>query len=140
MRGLLPAASLSHVGIFASGQAYEQLLMRLLGSPLPEAREFGELALDGAAQGDPGVPEAGRHAGSRAAWIEYLARCARAPPRRPRASASPTRGSEEPAAVHLLHADGSEEQLLTALLYEASDVAEEEIHIDRQHDGPRCAM
>ena len=42
MRGLLPAASLSHVGIFASGQAYEQLVMRLLASPLPEAREFGE--------------------------------------------------------------------------------------------------
>ena len=29
LRGLLPAASLSHVGIFASGQAYEQLLLRL---------------------------------------------------------------------------------------------------------------
>src|SRR3954451_17630465 len=28
LRGLLPAASLSHVGIFASGQAYEQMLLR----------------------------------------------------------------------------------------------------------------
>src|SRR5919198_6648337 len=36
LRGLLPAASLSHVGIFASGQAYEQLLLRLSASPLPE--------------------------------------------------------------------------------------------------------
>ena len=45
MRGLLPAASLSHVGIFASGQAYEQLVMRLLASPLPEAREVGGMAL-----------------------------------------------------------------------------------------------
>ena len=35
MRGLLPAASLSHVGVYACGQAYEQLLMRLLASPLP---------------------------------------------------------------------------------------------------------
>ena len=41
----MPAASLSHVGVYASGQAYEQLLMRLLASPLPEAREFGERAL-----------------------------------------------------------------------------------------------
>ena len=41
LRGLLPAATLSHVGIYASGQAYEQLILRLMASPLPEAREFG---------------------------------------------------------------------------------------------------
>ena len=41
LRGLLPAATLSHVGIFASGQAYEQLILRLMASPLPEAREYG---------------------------------------------------------------------------------------------------
>ncbi len=35
-RGLLPAATLSHVGIFASGQAYEQLLLRMLASPFPK--------------------------------------------------------------------------------------------------------
>src|SRR6478735_7266791 len=33
LRGLLPAATLSHVGIYASGQAYEQLLLRLASSP-----------------------------------------------------------------------------------------------------------
>ena len=48
MRGLLPAATLSHVGIYASGQAYEQLLLRMAASPLPEAREFGGMILDGA--------------------------------------------------------------------------------------------
>ena len=36
LRGLLPAASLSHMGIFASGQSYEQLIMHLLAHPLPE--------------------------------------------------------------------------------------------------------
>src|SRR5829696_7516235 len=46
LRGLLPAASLSHMGIFATGQAYEQLILRLLASPLPEARDFGGLILD----------------------------------------------------------------------------------------------
>ena len=38
LRGLLPAASLSHMGIYASGQAYEQLILHLLAHPLPEAR------------------------------------------------------------------------------------------------------
>ena len=45
LRGLLPAASLSHVGIFASGQAYEQLLLRLSASPLPEARDYARMIL-----------------------------------------------------------------------------------------------
>ena len=42
LRGLLPAASLSHMGIYASGQAYEQLIMHLLAHPLPEARVCGQ--------------------------------------------------------------------------------------------------
>src|SRR3954471_21207487 len=46
LRGLLPAATLSHVGIFASGQAYEQLLLRMLASPLPEARHFATMILE----------------------------------------------------------------------------------------------
>jgi thymidylate synthase ThyX len=44
-RGILPAASLANVGIYASGQAFEALLLRLRAHPLPEARECGELML-----------------------------------------------------------------------------------------------
>jgi thymidylate synthase ThyX len=44
-RGVLPAASLSNVGIYGSGQAFEALLLRLRAHPLPEARECGELML-----------------------------------------------------------------------------------------------
>lgn len=44
-RGLLPAASLSNVGIFGSGQAYEALLLRMRSHPLPEARSYGDLML-----------------------------------------------------------------------------------------------
>ena len=46
LRGLLPAASLSHMGIYASGQAYEQLIMHLLAHPLPEARTCGRQLLE----------------------------------------------------------------------------------------------
>ena len=45
LRGLLPAATVSNVGIFASGQAYEMLLMRLRASELTEARWVGDLML-----------------------------------------------------------------------------------------------
>ncbi|MGI9539270.1 MAG: FAD-dependent thymidylate synthase [Miltoncostaeaceae bacterium] len=45
LRGLLPAATTANVGIFASGQAYEALLIRLMAHPLPEARRCGEAML-----------------------------------------------------------------------------------------------
>ncbi|WP_217924789.1 FAD-dependent thymidylate synthase [Miltoncostaea oceani] len=45
VRGLLPAATTSNVGVFASGQALESLLVRLLSHPLAEARQLGALAL-----------------------------------------------------------------------------------------------
>ena len=46
LRGLLPASSLSHMGIFATGQTYEQLILHLLAHPLPEARSYGRMILD----------------------------------------------------------------------------------------------
>jgi thymidylate synthase ThyX len=45
VRGVLPAASLSNVGIFGTGQAYEQLLLRMRAHPLPEARTYADLML-----------------------------------------------------------------------------------------------
>src|SRR5262249_23849053 len=45
LRGLLPAASLSNVGIFGTGQAYESLLIRMRAHPLPEARAYADLIL-----------------------------------------------------------------------------------------------
>lgn len=45
VRGTLPAASLSNLGIFGTGQAYEQLLLRMRAHPLPEARRYAEMML-----------------------------------------------------------------------------------------------
>ncbi len=45
LRVLLPAATRSNLGIFATGQSYEQLLMRLAAHPLAEMREYGRLML-----------------------------------------------------------------------------------------------
>jgi len=45
LRGLLPAATTANVGMFASGQAYEALLLRLAADPLEESRALGERLL-----------------------------------------------------------------------------------------------
>jgi thymidylate synthase ThyX len=45
VRGMLPAATLSNVGIYGTGQGYEQLLMRMRAHPLPEARSYADMML-----------------------------------------------------------------------------------------------
>ncbi len=127
LRGLLPAASLSHMGIFASGQTYEQLILHLLAHPLPEAQRYGRMLLLAVQATIPSFvtrverPERGGR------WVEYL---------RSRAQAGEAwaerLGLERDEAdtsggpsVRLLRAEGSEEDLIAALLFEAADVPEE---------------
>jgi thymidylate synthase ThyX len=126
VRGLLPAASLSHMGMYASGQTYEQLVLHLLAHPLAEARAYGSMLLEELQKIIPSfvarVPREDR--GGR--WIEFL---------RERRSAADTvaarLGLEEETeavaapSVRLLRAHGTEEELLAALLYESAATGEE---------------
>jgi thymidylate synthase ThyX len=45
LRGLLPAAATSNLGIYGTGQGYEALLLRMRAHPLPEARNYADLML-----------------------------------------------------------------------------------------------
>src|SRR5690348_8823698 len=71
-RGILPAAAVSNVGIYGSGQAFEQLVMRLRAHPLPEAQAYGQLVLHELRKVIPSflrrvdLPDRG------GAWAEYL--------------------------------------------------------------------
>jgi thymidylate synthase ThyX len=144
LRGLLPAATLSHVGIYASGQAYEQMIMRLMASPLPEARAYGEMILTELQQVMPSFvsrvdrPERGGE------WISYFQR------RRERTESWVSRlgldrrdehGDGAPS-VELIHVDGGEEDLLASCLFEASNASETEIlaRIDVLDRDERAAL
>ena len=59
LRGLLPAATLSHVGIFASGQAYEQLLAPDARLPAPGGPALRDDDPRGAQEGDAELRGAG---------------------------------------------------------------------------------
>jgi len=78
LRGLLPAATLSNLGIYASGQAFEALLLRMRAHPLAEAREYAALMLTELRRVIPAflrrvdLPDRG------GAWSAYLAETARA--------------------------------------------------------------
>jgi thymidylate synthase ThyX len=128
LRGLLPAATLSHVGIYASGQAYEQLIMRLMASPLPEAREYGGMILAELQRVMPSFVSRIERPDRGGEWISYLER------RRERTEEWVARlgldrreEGEDAPAVELVHVDGSEEDLLAACLFEGASVAETEI-------------
>ena len=45
LRGLLPAAVQSNLGLFGTGQAYEALLLRMRAHPLAECRAYADLML-----------------------------------------------------------------------------------------------
>jgi thymidylate synthase ThyX len=126
LRGLLPAASLSHMGIYATGQAYEQLILHLLGHPLPEARRYGEEIFAAIKAVMPSFvarverPERGGE------WIRYLERRREAGERwAARLGLDRTDAQDDRPSVRLLHVDGDEEALLAALLFEAAATSEE---------------
>ncbi len=45
VRGILPAAATSNVGIYGTGQGFEALLLRMRAHPLPESREYADMML-----------------------------------------------------------------------------------------------
>jgi thymidylate synthase ThyX len=126
LRGLLPAASLSHMGIYATGQAYEQLILHLIGHPLPEARRYGELILAAIKAVMPSFVMRVERPDRGGAWAGYLAERRAAGERwAARLGLDGPEPGEARPSVALTHVDGDEEQLLAALLFEAAGTSEE---------------
>jgi thymidylate synthase ThyX len=72
VRGLLPASALSNLGIYASGQAYESLLLRMRADPLPEVREYAQMMLDELVKVIPSFLRRVEVADRGVAWTSYL--------------------------------------------------------------------
>jgi thymidylate synthase ThyX len=128
LRGLLPAATLSHVGIYASGQAYEGLILRLLASPLPEARDFGAMILRELQQVMPSFVARVERPDRGGEWISYLKARREATERWVARLGLDRRGTApQGPIVELVHVDGSEEDLLAACLFEGAAASETKI-------------
>jgi thymidylate synthase ThyX len=126
LRGLLPAASLSHMGIYATGQAYEQLILHLLGHPLPEARHYGQLILEAIKAVMPSFVTRVERPDRGGAWTAYLQDRQTAAERwAARLGLDRDVAAERRPSVGLLHVDGDEDALLAALLFEAGGAPEE---------------
>jgi thymidylate synthase ThyX len=77
LRGLLPAASLSNVGIYGSGQSFELLLLRMRSHPLREARQYAELMLEELRKVIPSFLQRVDRPDRGGVWSDYLARTRR---------------------------------------------------------------
>ncbi len=129
-RGLLPAASLSNVGIYGDGQAYEGLLLRMAVHPLPEVRGYGTMMLTELRKVIPSflqrvdLPDRGGE------WSEYLAATRRDTARvverlwpKSDAGGGPSQGLE----VRLVDFDPQgEDKVLAAICFPYDDVSEAE--------------
>ncbi|MGH9018696.1 MAG: FAD-dependent thymidylate synthase, partial [Acidimicrobiales bacterium] len=74
LRGLLPAGSLSNVGIYGTGQSYEMLLLRMRSHPLAEARRYADLMLVELRKVIPSFLQRVDVADRGGVWSEYLTR------------------------------------------------------------------
>jgi thymidylate synthase ThyX len=127
LRGLLPASSLSHMGIFATGQTYEQLILHLLAHPLPEARDYGRMILDEVSSVMPSFVARVSRADRGGEWIGYLESRARAATRWAARLGLNESALGEPTgpSVTLIRYEGDEEDLLAGLLFEAATCSED---------------
>ena len=127
LRGLLPAATRTNVGIYATGQAYEQLLLRMRAHPLEEVRAYGDMMLAELRKVIPAflrrvdVPDRG------GAWSEYLRQTGDDTDR----AASHVLAAQQPEPrpdVTLTDFDPEGEiKVVAAALYAASDLPDDQL-------------
>jgi thymidylate synthase ThyX len=74
VRGILPAATISNVGVYGTGQGYEALLLRMRAHPLPEAQIYAQLMLQELRKVIPSFLSRVDRPDRGGAWTDYLAK------------------------------------------------------------------
>lgn len=142
LRGMLPAATVSNTGIYATGQAYEGMLLRMRGSPLAEVRTVAEMMLAELNQVIPVFLQRVEQPDRGGVWAEYLSKTRS----RVEALAEELLGGEEPEpspALTLVDWDrDAEDKLLAAMLYAVTDLPERQIleRVGRMGASERAAV
>ncbi len=134
VRGMLPAAAQSNVGIYGSGQSYEALLLRMRSHPLPEARAYADLMLTELRKVIPSflrrvdLPERG------GVWSDYLADTRDATAELASELIDQSGPADAEASVTLVDFDpDAEAKVVAAALYPHTHLSEAAL-LDRVHD------
>ncbi len=127
LRGLLPAASLSNVGIYGTGQGYEALLLRMRAHPLPEARSYADLILGELRKVIPSFltrvdrPERGGE------WSDHLAATTEATAQAAQALFAGIEAEPRPAVTLVDFDPDAEDKLLAAMVYPHLQLPEDQV-------------
>jgi thymidylate synthase ThyX len=127
VRGILPAASLSNVGIYGTGQGYEALLLRMRANPLPEAQAYADMMLTELRKVIPtflrrvDMPERG------VAWSNYLANNAHNTAELVDEYFGIIEPQDAPEVTLVDFDPDGEDKLLAAICYSSSDLPETQL-------------
>jgi thymidylate synthase ThyX len=127
LRGLLPAATRSNVGIFATAQAYEQLLLRMRAHPLAEVRDFSLVILSELRKVIPAfltrvdLPDRGGE------WSEYLRETRRATGEATAAALAGVEAEARPEVVLTDFDPDGEVKVVAAAMYASSSLPDDQL-------------
>jgi thymidylate synthase ThyX len=135
LRGLLPAASLSNVGIYGTGQSYEALLLRMRSHPLPEARRYATMMLDELRKVIPSFLQRVDRPDRGGEWSAYLEGTRQATAERvealladPDPEEDPARGPSGQPSVALVDFDpDGEDKVIAAICTPLTSLSEEQV-------------
>ncbi len=142
VRGVLPAASLSNVGMYGSGQSFEGLLLRMRAHPLPEARHYADLMLHELRKVIPSFLRRVDLADRGGRWSNYLSTTRERTAELVESMLGSTPVDQVPA-VQLVDFDpDAEDKLLAAICYPHSNLSETQImtHVQRLGHTERLAL
>src|SRR5213594_732201 len=127
LRGLLPAATTSNVGIFATGQAYEQLLLRMRAHPLAEVRDYADVMLVELRKVIPAFLRRVDLAERGGVWSSYLAETREAVREMAERVAGPTAPAPRDEVTLVDFDPDGEVKVVAAALYAASSLPDDQL-------------
>ena len=128
LRGLLPAATKSNVGIFATAQSYEHLLLRMRAHPLQEVRVYAGLMLEELRKVIPAFLARVDRPDRGGRWSGYLADTREATAAAAAAAIGDASPEPEPAEVSLTEFDPEGEvKVVAAAMYAASGLPDDRL-------------
>jgi thymidylate synthase ThyX len=126
-RGILPAATLSNVGIYGTGQGYEQLLLRMRAHPLPEAQQYAALMLEELRKVIPSFLTRVDRPDRGDAWTAYLAQTRRATGELVHSLFADEAAEPRPAVMLTDFDPEGEEKVLAAICYPHTSLPEDQV-------------
>ena len=128
LRGLLPAAAQSNVGIYGTGQGYEALLLRMRAHPLPEARQYASMMLEELRKVIPSflkrvdLPDRG------GAWSAYLETTRKSMEQVVGDLLADEVPEDRPLVTLVDHDPAAEDKVVAAMLYPYSRLPEDQVY------------